>query len=315
MLSANGCREWILDFKHVSVLYDECISGLNIKPDGIYIDATMGGAGHSMGICKRLSEKGMFIGIDRDEDAFSVAKERLSDTVCKKEYINSNFSEISLSLKADGILADLGVSSFQLDSSGKGFSYRSNEKIDMRMQRASELTAEIVVNTYRHQDLYRIISQYGEEKYAKNIATSIIKAREQKPIETTDELSEIIRHSMPYKSTKEKHPSKRTFQAIRIEVNDELGSLKTALRKFFSILNPGGRLCIISFHSLEDRLVKEYFKSLTEVCTCPPDFPVCVCGNIKQGKLITRKPILPSKTETEENPRSKSAKLRIIEKI
>jgi len=304
-----------LEFNHVSVLYNECISGLNIKPDGTYIDATMGGAGHSLGMCKNLSASGLFIGIDRDEYAFSIAKERLSETICKKEYINSNFSEIDLPIKADGILADLGVSSYQLDTAERGFSYREDALLDMRMGKSSDLTAKIVVNTYRHQDLYRIISQYGEEKYAKNIATNIIKHREQKPIETTNELSEIIKHSMPYKSTKEKHPSKRTFQAIRIEVNDELGSLKTGLDKFFSLLNSGGRLCIITFHSLEDRIVKDYFRSLSDVCTCPPDFPVCVCGNKVLAKQITRKPILPSNEELSKNPRSKSAKLRIIEKI
>ena len=304
-----------MEFNHVSVLYNECISGLSIKPDGVYIDATMGGAGHSLGICGQLSEKGQFIGIDRDIDAFSVAKERLSGTSCKKEYINSNFCDINISLGVDGILADLGVSSYQLDSEDRGFSYRSSQKLDMRMDKSSELTAEIVVNTYRHQDLYRIISQYGEEKYAKNIATNIIKAREISPIETTDRLSEIIKHSMPYKSTKEKHPSKRTFQAIRIEVNDELGSLKIALKKFFSLLNIGGRLCVITFHSLEDRIVKDYFRTLTNTCTCPPDFPICVCGNKDEGKLISRKPILPAADELSNNPRSKSAKLRIIEKI
>jgi 16S rRNA (cytosine1402-N4)-methyltransferase len=306
-----------MEFKHTSVLFLECINGLNIKEDGKYIDVTMGGAGHSLGICNRLSEKGLFIGVDRDIEAFSVAKERLSNTICQKQFINSNFSEIadSINFKVDGILADLGVSSYQLDNKNRGFTYREDAPLDMRMDVSKALTAKEVVNTYRHQDLYRIISQYGEEKYAKNIATNIIKAREIKQIETTNELIDIIRHSMPYKSTKEKHPAKRTFQAIRIEVNDELGSLKSGLEVFFDLLAIGGRLCIITFHSLEDRIVKDYFKGLENKCTCSKEFPICVCGNIPKAKLISKKPIIPSEKELLENPRSKSAKLRIIEKI
>jgi 16S rRNA (cytosine1402-N4)-methyltransferase len=306
-----------MEFKHTSVLYDECINGLDIKENGKYIDATMGGAGHSLGICNKLSEKGIFIGIDRDIEAFTVAKERLSGTICQKMFVNTNFSEIanSIDFKVDGILADLGVSSYQLDNKDRGFTYREDAPLDMRMDISKDLTAKIVVNTYRHQDLYRIIAQYGEEKYAKNIATNIIKAREIKEIETTNELIDIIRHSMPYKRTKEKHPAKRTFQAIRIEVNDELGSLKIGLEAFFDLLEVGGRLCIITFHSLEDRIVKDYFKDLENSCTCPNDFPACVCGNVPKVKLVSRKPITPSEAELLENPRSKSAKLRIIEKI
>ena len=306
-----------MEFLHTSVLYDQCIDGLNIKKDGTYIDATMGGAGHSLGICNKLSEKGMFIGIDRDIEAFTVAKQRLSGTVCQKKFIHANFSEIAgkIDCKVDGILADLGVSSYQLDNKDRGFTYREDCPLDMRMDVSKALTAKTVVNTYRHQDLYRIIAQYGEEKYAKNIATNIVKAREIKEIETTNELIEIIKRSMPYKSTKEKHPAKRTFQAIRIEVNDELGSLKTGLDAFFDLLLPGGRLCVITFHSLEDRIVKEYFKKLQNACICPGDFPACVCGNQPKAKLVSRKPILPSEQELSDNPRSKSAKLRIIEKV
>lgn len=306
-----------MEFLHTSVLYEECINGLDIKKDGIYVDATMGGAGHSLGICGKLSDKGLFVGVDRDIEAFRVAKERLANTVCQKQFVNANFSEIAtkIDFKVDGILADLGVSSYQLDNKDRGFTYREDCPLDMRMDTSNPLTAKIVVNTYRHQDLYRIIAQYGEEKYAKNIASNIIKAREIKEIETTNQLIEIIRHSMPYKSTKEKHPAKRTFQAIRIEVNDELGSLKTGLDAFFNLLAVGGRLCIITFHSLEDRIVKDYFKKLQNACTCPNDFPVCVCGNESRVKMISRKPILPTEKEILENPRSKSAKLRIIEKV
>ena len=306
-----------MEFKHTSIMLSECIDGLNIKEDGIYIDATLGGGGHSLEICKKLSEKGMLIGIDRDQEAIEAAKERLSETVCQKKFINANFCDIDnyIDFKADGILADLGVSSYQLDNKDRGFTYREDAPLDMRMDKNAALTAEIVVNTYSFGDLYRIISQYGEEKYAKSIASNIVKKRETEKITTTNQLIDIIRHSMPFKSTKEKHPAKRTFQAIRIEVNDELGSLKSGIEKFFNMLNHGGRLCLITFHSGEDKIVKSYFKSLYDVCTCNKDFPVCICNNIPSAKPITRKAIVANERETEENPRSKSAKLRITERL
>ena len=306
-----------MEFFHKSVLFSECMENLFIKKDGTYIDATMGGAGHSSGICERLSEKGKFIGVDRDEEAFLVARERLQKYKCEKQFIRANFCDIKehFSGKADGILADLGVSSYQLDNKERGFTYRENSILDMRMDKTSPFSAMNVVNEYEFSELLRIISIYGEEKYAKSIASNIVKAREIKKIETTDELTEIIKSSMPKKALKEKHPSKRTFQAIRIEVNDELGSLKKGLESFFELLNVGGRMCIITFHSLEDRIVKEYFKSLVDVCTCPKDFPVCICNNKPKARLISRKAISPSEEELVENPRSKSAHLRVIEKI
>lgn len=306
-----------MEFVHKSVLFSECIEKLNINPDGVYIDATMGGAGHSAGICSRLSEKGTFIGVDRDTEAFAVAEKRLSEYKCKKIFINSNFSEISehIDIKADGILADLGVSSYQLDNEKRGFTYRVDTRLDMRMDTRSSFSAYNIVNEYSTADLIRVIRDYGEEKFAKSIALNIDKRRKIAPIETTGELTDIIRSSMPAKCLKEKHPAKRTFQALRIEVNDELGSLKKGLESFIGLLNPKGRLCIITFHSLEDRIVKEYYKSITEVCTCPKDFPVCICGNKPKTKYITRKPISPSEIEIEENPRSKSAHLRVIEKL
>lgn len=306
-----------MEFKHVSVLLDECIEGLNIRPDGVYIDATMGGAGHSLEICKKLTENGTFIGVDRDQEAFRVATKRLENTHCQKQFIRSDFSRIAdyVTDSADGILADLGVSSYQLDNKDRGFSYREDAALDMRMDQTSPISAKTVVNTYSAQELSYIISTYGEEKFAKSIASSIVKYREDKEIETTGELIEIIRSSMPAKSLREKHPAKRTFQAIRIEVNTELDSLKKGLESFFNLLKPGGRMCIITFHSLEDRIVKEYFKSLVNVCTCPPEFPVCVCNKKPLAKIITKKPILPSVDEQNQNPRSKSAKLRIIEKL
>lgn len=306
-----------MEFKHVSILLNECIEGLAIKPEGTYVDATMGGAGHSRHICVHLSEQGKFIGVDRDEEAFVVAKERLADTVCQKQFVRSDFKNILdyVTEPVDGILADLGVSSYQLDNKERGFTYREDTVLDMRMDRSSPLDAKTVVNTYSPQQLTYILSTYGEEKYAKSIANNIVKYRQEKEIQTTGELIDIIRSSMPAKSLREKHPAKRTFQAIRIEVNSELDSLKQGLESFFSLLKPGGRMCIITFHSLEDRIVKEYFKSLVNVCTCPPEFPVCVCQKKPLAKIITRKPILPSPEEMEENPRSKSAKLRIIEKL
>lgn len=306
-----------MEFVHKSVLFSECIENLNIKPDGVYIDATMGGAGHSEGICSKLSPKGTFIGVDRDPEAFMVAKERLSKYKCKKIFINANFSEIKehTDLKADGILADLGVSSYQLDNEERGFTYRADTKLDMRMDTTASFSAYNLVNEYSASELIRVIRDYGEEKFAKNIAFNIVDRRKEAPIETTGELIDIIRSSLPAKSIREKHPAKRTFQALRIEVNDELASLKKGLESFTELLAPKGRLCIITFHSLEDRIVKEYYKSIIDVCTCPKDFPVCVCGNKPLAKYITKKPINPSEQEINENPRSKSAHLRVIEKI
>lgn len=306
-----------MEFIHKSVLFWECIENLNIKPDGVYIDATMGGAGHSEGICSKLSPEGTFIGVDRDPEAFLVAKERLSKYNCKKIFINANFSEIKehTDLKADGILADLGVSSYQLDNEKRGFTYRADTKLDMRMDTTASFSAYNLVNEYSVNELIRVIRDYGEERFAKNIAFNIVDRRKKAPIETTGELIEIIRNSLPQKSIREKHPAKRTFQALRIEVNDELGSLKKGLGSFTELLAPKGRLCIITFHSLEDRIVKEYYRSIIDVCTCPKDFPVCVCGNKPLAKYVTKKPINPSEQEINENPRSKSAHLRVIEKI
>ncbi len=306
-----------MEFKHVSVLLNECIEGLSITENGTYVDATMGGAGHSLKICQALSENGRFIGVDRDSEAFAVAKERLKDTKCQKQFIRSDFKNLTEYVEepVDGILADLGVSSYQLDNKDRGFSYREDAVLDMRMDQTASFSAKTLVNTYSADQLTYVISTYGEEKFARSIAHNIVKQRQIAPIETTGELIDIIRRSMPGKSIREKHPAKRTFQALRIEVNQELESLKKGLEGFFSLLKPGGRLCIITFHSLEDRIVKEYYKSLVNVCTCPPDFPVCVCNKKPLANIITRKPILPSLEELTQNSRSKSAKLRILEKL
>ena len=309
-----------MEFKHVSVLLSECIEGLAIKPGGIYCDGTAGGAGHSREIAKRLdaAKGGRLISIDRDPDAVAVAAERLKDlpaTVVKGNY--SQMDEILDGLGitgVDGILLDLGVSSFQLDNADRGFSYHADAPLDMRMSREG-MSARDVVNTYSARQLSKVIFEYGEEKFARSIAAGIVKAREQKPIETTLELADVIKNSVPQKARRDKNPCKKTFQAIRIEVNNELEHLSLALDKAFDCLNIGGRLCIISFHSLEDRLVKQRFKTFCTGCTCPPDFPVCVCGKTPRGKLITRKPIEADSIELEENNRSHSAKLRIIEKI
>lgn len=309
-----------MEFKHVSVLLSECIEGLAIKPGGIYCDGTAGGAGHSREIAKRLdaAKGGRLISIDRDPDAVAVAAERLKDlpaTVVKGNY--SQMDEILDGLGitgVDGILLDLGVSSFQLDNADRGFSYHADAPLDMRMSREG-MSARDVVNTYSAQQLSKVIFEYGEEKFARSIAAGIVKAREQKPIETTLELAEVIKNSVPQKARREKNPCKKTFQAIRIEVNSELEHLSLALDKAFDCLNIGGRLCIISFHSLEDRLVKQRFKTFCTGCICPPDFPVCVCGKKPRGKMITRKPIEAAQQELEANNRSHSAKLRIIEKI
>ena len=309
-----------MEFKHVSVLLSECIEGLAIKPEGIYCDGTVGGAGHSREIAKRLDAQkgGRLIAIDRDPDAVKVAAQRLEGLPA--QVIKGNYSQIDEILDGlgitgvDGILLDLGVSSFQLDNPDRGFSYHTDAARDMRMSREG-MSAKDVVNTYSAQQLSKIIFEYGEEKFARSIAAGIVKAREQKPIETTLELADVIKNSVPQKARRDKNPCKKTFQAIRIEVNSELEHLSLALDKAFDCLNIGGRLCIISFHSLEDRLVKQRFKTFCTGCTCPPDFPVCVCGKTPRGKLITRKPIEADSKELEENNRSHSAKLRIIEKI
>lgn len=311
-----------MEFNHKSVLFDECMEHLDIKPGGIYVDGTLGGGGHSSGICERLGSEGLLIGIDRDEDALAAAKERLAEYQCKKLFVQSNYSDIKDVLSENGIdgidgaLLDLGVSSFQLDNADRGFSYMQTAPLDMRMNRRDGLTAYDVVNTYSRQELTDIIKKYGEEKWASRIATFITDRRKEKPIENTEELVEIIKAAIPAKARREgPHPAKRTFQAIRIEVNDELGQLKKAVGDFCDVLNPGGRLCIISFHSLEDRIVKDIFNERFDPCICPKDFPVCVCGRKPQIKKITKKPIVAGEDELEENPRARSAKLRVAEKI
>lgn len=306
-----------MEFSHISVLLDECIEGLSIKPDGIYVDGTAGGAGHSKEIAKRL-KTGKLIAIDRDPAAVKAASERLKNY--NAVVVKANYSEIDEVLKnlsingVDGILLDLGVSSYQLDKAERGFSYHNDAPLDMRMS-GEGLSARDVVNTYSYEELSRILFEYGEEKFSRSIASAIVKTREAKPIETTLELAEIIKDSVPQRVRREKNPCKKTFQAIRIEVNAELEHLNIALDKAFDALNSGGRLCIISFHSLEDRLVKQRFASFCKGCICPPDFPQCVCGKKPRGKLVNRKPISASQDELEVNNRSRSAKLRIIEKI
>ena len=310
-----------LNIEHKSVLLNETIEGLNIKPDGIYVDGTLGGGGHAYEVCRRLGEKGSIIGIDQDEAAIEAAGIRLKDFGEKVTIIRSNYCDMKSKLqeqgidKVDGIVLDLGVSSYQLDTADRGFSYREDAPLDMRMDRRQKMTARDIVNDYSEMDLYRVIRDYGEDKFAKNIAKHIVAARGKSPIETTGQLTEIIRASIPMKYQKKSgHPAKRTFQAIRIELNRELEVLKNSLDDMIEILNPGGRLCIITFHSLEDRIVKSAFKKNENPCTCPPDFPVCVCGNVSKGRVVTRKPILPSEEELEYNSRSKSAKLRIFER-
>lgn len=311
-----------MEFKHYSVLRDETIEELNIKPDGIYVDGTLGGAGHSIEICKRLSEKGRLIGIDQDSDAIVAASERLKDYMDRVTIVRSNYSDMKNVIhnlridKVDGIVLDLGVSSFQLDTPERGFTYRVEDApLDMRMDDRQALTARDIVNDYSEMELFRIIRDYGEDKFAKNIAKHIVQARANKPIETTGELNEIIKAAIPSKvRATGGHPSKRTYQAIRIELNHELDVLQDNLDDMIDLLNAEGRICIITFHSLEDRIVKSNFKKNENPCTCPSNFPVCVCGNKSKGHVITRKPILPSEKELEENSRSKSAKLRVFEK-
>ena len=309
-----------MEFNHVSVLLNECIDGLNIRPDGIYCDGTAGGAGHSREIAKRLNGElgGRLVAIDRDPEAVAVARERLKGLPAT--VVQGNYSEIDDILEQldisglDGMLLDLGVSSYQLDNGERGFSYHTDAPLDKRMS-SEGISAKDVVNGYDYQALSRIIFEYGEEKFARSIALKIVKAREEKPIETTLELAEIIKSGVPQKVRRDKNPCKKTFQAIRIEVNNELEHLNVALDKAFDALNVGGRLCIISFHSLEDRLVKQRFQSFCRGCICPPDFPQCICGQTPRGKLITRKPVEASEEELAVNKRSHSAKLRIIQKI
>ena len=308
-------------FEHKSVLLNETIEGLNIKPDGIYVDGTLGGGGHAYEVCQRLNSKGRFIGIDRDAAAIEAAGARLSDFGEKVTIIRSNYCDMKSRLheigidKVDGIVLDLGVSSYQLDTADRGFSYRVDAPLDMRMDRRQTLTARDIVNGYSEMDLFRIIRDYGEDRFAKNIAKHIVAAREKDPIETTGQLTEIIRQSIPMKFQKTSgHPAKRTFQAIRIECNSELEVLRDSLDDMIDMLNVGGRICIITFHSLEDRIVKGIFKKNEDPCICPSSFPVCVCGRVSKGRIVTRKPIVPSEEELEENSRSKSSKLRIFER-
>ena len=309
------------EFHHVSVLLEECIEGLNIKPDGIYVDGTLGGAGHSSQIVKHLTT-GRHIGIDRDPVALKAAGQRLEEYKDRVTLVHSNFCEIKQVLEdlqiegVDGILLDLGVSSPQLDEVSRGFSYMGDAPLDMRMNSEDTLTAYDIVNTWSQEELKRILYDYGEERYAPRIAAAICSRREEKNIETTLELVDVIRSAMPAAALREKqHPAKRSFQAIRIAVNDELGSVEKVMRDAIPCLNPGGRLAVITFHSLEDRIVKNAMAAASKGCTCPPNFPVCVCGKKPQVKLITRKPIVSGDEELERNPRARSAKLRICEKI
>lgn len=309
------------EFKHVSVLLQETVDSLNVKPDGIYVDGTLGGGGHAFEVCKRLGENGRYIGIDQDEDALRAAGKRLAVYGDKVTFVRSNYCNIKNVLqnlnidKVDGILLDLGVSSYQLDTKERGFSYKEDAPLDMRMDTRNEMTAKDIVNNYSEFDLYRIIRDYGEDKFAKNIAKHIVRMRNEHPIETTFQLVEAIKAAIPMKIRMNTgHPAKKTFQAIRIELNKELEVLSNSLDDMIDLLNPGGRLSIITFHSLEDRIVKVNFKKNENPCTCPPTFPVCVCGNKSKGINITRKPIIPSDEEMEFNSRSKSSKLRVFER-
>jgi len=311
----------VSNFHHVSVLLHECLDGLNIKPDGIYVDGTLGGAGHSSQIAKRLTT-GRLIGIDRDPVALKAAGERLAPYKDNVTLVHANFCQIAQVLQeleipgVDGVLLDLGVSSPQLDDGARGFSYMADAPLDMRMNSQDTLTAETVVNTWSQEELKRILYTYGEERYAPQIASAICRRREAAPIRTTLELVDIIRSAMPPAALREKqHPAKRSFQAIRIAVNDELGSVEKVMEDAIPLLNPGGRLAVITFHSLEDRIVKTAMTAASKGCTCPPSFPVCVCGKKPQVKLISRKPITATPEELEDNPRSRSAKLRVCEKL
>lgn len=310
-----------MEFKHVPVLFEECMENLNIKPDGIYVDGTLGGGGHAFGIGERLSEKGLLIGIDRDRDALEAAGKRLEPLKCRKLLVQSTYAEIKDVLQKNGIegidgaLLDIGVSSYQLDNSERGFSYMQDAPLDMRMNRDDSFTAYDVINTYSKKELNDIIKNYGEERWASRIADFIVNRRKEGAIETTGQLVDVIKAAIPASARREgPHPAKRTFQAIRIEVNGELDQLRSAVDEFCDVLNPGGRLCIITFHSLEDRIVKEAFNRRLNPCTCPPEFPVCVCGKVSDAVKVTGKPIISSEGELDENPRARSAKLRVIEK-
>ncbi len=311
-----------MEFVHKSIMLEEVIESLNIKPDGIYVDGTLGGAGHSLEIVKRLNEQGRLIGIDQDGEAIEAASKRLEPYREKVDIVRSNYAQMrqvldDLSIShVDGILLDLGVSSYQLDNAERGFTYREDVPLDMRMDQRQTKTARDIVNDYTETQLFHIIRDYGEDKFAKNIAKHIVQARTVQPIETTGQLTEIIKAAIPAKiRAKGGHPAKKTFQAIRIELNHELDVLRDTLEDMILSLNDGGRLCIITFHSLEDRIVKNIFKDAENPCICPPQFPVCTCGRISKGKVITRKPIVPSAEELEENSRSKSSKLRVFERI
>lgn len=310
-----------MEFVHKSVLLDEVIEGLDIKENGTYVDGTLGGAGHAGHVCERLGTDGRFIGIDQDEDAIKVSTERLKKYGDKVTIVRSNYSDMpdvvhELGISGvDGITLDLGVSSFQLDTAERGFSYRMDAPLDMRMDIRQPLSAETVVNEYTESELFHIIKNYGEDKFAKNIAKHIVNKRKESPIETTGQLIEVIKGAIPMKvRAVGGHPAKKTFQAIRIECNRELDVLKDSIDAMIDLLNPGGRLCIITFHSLEDRIVKRAFKKNENPCTCPPNFPVCVCGNVSKGKQLTRKPIIPGEEELEYNKRAKSSKLRVFER-
>ena len=310
-----------MEFKHKSVLLEETVDGLAVKPDGIYVDGTLGGGGHSYEICKRLSEKGRLIGIDQDEDAIAAATKRLEEFKDRVSIVRSNYCNMRRVLtdlgieKVDGIVLDLGVSSYQLDTVDRGFSYKYDTELDMRMDRRQSLTAKEIVNTYSEKELFRIFRDYGEDQFSQNIAKHIVRNRQEKEIVTTFELNEIIKAAIPAKFRTNGHPSKRVFQAIRIECNKELDVLRDSMDDMISMLNPKGRLSIITFHSLEDRIVKSAFRKNENPCTCPSEFPVCICGKVPMGKSVYRKPILPSEEELEENSRSKSAKLRIFERV
>ncbi len=311
-----------MQIRHPPVLCDECLAGLNLRPDGIYVDGTVGGGGHSQGICSRLGNEGLLIGIDRDRDALKAAEARLKEYTCRKIFVQSNYSDIKDVLaeleidSIDGALLDLGVSSFQLDNPERGFSYMQEAPLDMRMSQDDDFTAYDVVNSYSAEELKNIIFKYGEERWASRIADFIVRARKDKPVETTGQLVDIIKAAIPASARRDgPHPAKRTFQAIRIEVNDELGQLEKAVDEFCDVLAPGGRLCIITFHSLEDRIVKDIINKRINPCTCPKEFPVCVCGKVGDIKKKSNKPIAPTAEEIERNPRSRSAKLRVAEKI
>lgn len=307
-----------MEFNHYSVLLAETIELLRVRPDGIYVDGTLGGGGHAFEVCRRLTT-GHFYGIDQDDEAVEAAGERLERFGDRVTILRNNYCNMKTALaergitKVDGIVLDLGVSSRQLDESERGFSYRFDAPLDMRMDRRQRTTARDIINGYSESELYRVIRDYGEDRFARNIAKHIVAARAEKPIETTFELNEIIRAAIPARMRKDGHPSKQTFQAVRIECNRELEVLRDSLDEFIEILNPGGRLCIITFHSLEDRIVKAAFKKNENPCTCPPEFPVCVCGKVSKGRVVTKKPVLPGERELAENSRSKSAKLRVFE--